>query len=125
VRSAISLSRKTPRQPEVTEPRSRVVRTTQRFFDYLDQQVPETRSASGEPSTYDFLTLELPGVIDVFAEQFHELPELIPGRADYRIYTRAGVIAPIFTITGVLGDDEIADAIEQRMNGDLTRGRVS
>ena len=46
--------------------RRRVVVLPQ-FFDRLDQLLPDERSASGEPSTADFVLHDLTAIIDTLA----------------------------------------------------------
>jgi len=40
------------------------------FFDRLDQLLPDERSASGEPSTADFVLHDLTASIDTLAEDY-------------------------------------------------------
>ena len=63
----------------------RAVRATARFFEDLDRQLGAERGPDGQPSTNDFQVFDLFRIVETFATQFDELPELIPGRADYRI----------------------------------------
>ena len=65
--------------------RRRAVRATAGFFDDLDRQLPSERGPNGEPSTNDFQVFELLRVVEQFAVGFDDLPELIPGRPEYRI----------------------------------------
>jgi hypothetical protein len=70
----------------------RPVRATYGFFEDLDRQLGSERGPNGEPSTADFQTIELLRVVDRFAVQFDDLPELIPGRSDYRVLLTSGVL---------------------------------
>lgn len=45
----------------------RQVRVAPSFFDRLDELLPEERSASGAPSTADFLLHEMPPLFDLLA----------------------------------------------------------
>lgn len=54
-------------------------------FDELDLVLGPERGEDGTPSANDFLTIDLLPIVDAFATRFDELPELIPGRPDYRI----------------------------------------
>jgi hypothetical protein len=87
----------------------RSVRIASSFFDDLDSQLPAERSPAGEPSARDFQVHELLRIVDEVAEEWDDLPELIPGRSDYRILTSAGILVPMFTVVGQLAAD---DAIE-------------
>lgn len=75
------------------------------FFSELDSQLGESRGPNGEPSSSDFLLVELPTLSEVFAERFEELPALYPDRGDYRYLTAAGLLVPAATITAQLVPD--------------------
>ncbi len=83
----------------------RTVRATYGFFEDLDRQLGSDRGPNGEPSTTDFQTIELLRVVDRFAEQFDDLPELIPGRSDYRVLLASGVLVRSFNVVGQLVSD--------------------
>ena len=82
-----------------------VVRATTDFFQDLDRQLPAERGPGGEPSTYDFQAFELLRIVERFATGFHDLPELIPGRPDYRILISAGTLVAGFAVIGQLAAD--------------------
>jgi len=63
----------------------RIARATADFFQDLDRQLRPERGPDGEPSANDFQVFELIRIVDRFATEFDELPELIPGRPDYRL----------------------------------------
>ena len=48
----------------------RLVRFTESFFEDLDDQLPEERSASGAPSATDFLLYDLPRLRDALASGY-------------------------------------------------------
>ena len=83
----------------------RPVRATYGFFEDLDRQLSLERGPNGEPSTADFQTIELLRVVDRFAEQFDDLPELIPGRSDYRVLLTSGVLVRALNVVGQLASD--------------------
>lgn len=87
----------------------RVVRATPDFFAHLDHQLGDERGPNGEPSAADFQAYELLPIVEEFATGWDDLPELIPGRADYRILIKTGYLIPMISIVGQLGHD---DAIE-------------
>ena len=89
-----------------------VVRATTDFFQDLDRQLPGERGAGGEPSTYDFQAFELLRIVERFAIGFHDLPELIPGRSDYRILIAAGVLVAGFAVVGQLAPDGAVELIQ-------------
>ena len=90
----------------------RAVRATASFFEDLDRQLRSERGPNGEPSTNDFQTLELLRIVDWFATGFDELPELIPGRSDYRILIAAGVLVPRFAVVGQLAPDGAVELVQ-------------
>jgi hypothetical protein len=52
----------------------RRVRVDSAFFADLDAQLGDTRGPLGEPSSTDFLVIELPTIVDEFAEEFESIP---------------------------------------------------
>jgi len=95
----------------VTLPR-RAVRATATFFEDLDRQLGDERGPNGEPSAHDFQVFELLRIVEVFATRFDELPQLIPGRAEYRILIAAGVLVPRIAAVGQLAPDGAVELIE-------------
>jgi len=81
----------------VTSPR-RHVRPLPEFFRSLDEQLTDERGPQGEPSRYDFLSLELPEIIEAFATGWDDLPQQIPGRPDYRILIGTGRLVPAYSV---------------------------
>jgi hypothetical protein len=63
----------------------RTARVDQAFFDGLDPQLGGDRGPNREPSSTDFLVIDLPTVVDEFAESFDTLPIAYAGRGDYRV----------------------------------------
>lgn len=90
----------------------RTVRATTDFFADLDRQLRPERGPRGEPSTNDFQTFELLQIVELFASSFDDLPELIPGRADYRVLIAAGVLVPRFAVVGQLAPDGGVDLVQ-------------
>ncbi len=89
-----------------------VVRATTDFFRDLDRQLPGERGPHGEPSTHDFQAFELLRIVERFATGFKDLPELIPGRADYRILLAAGTLVAGFAVVGQLAADGAVELIQ-------------
>lgn len=81
------------------------VRASSSFFEDLDRQLRNERGPNGEPSTTDFQTFELLGIVDRFATEFEDLPELLPGRNDYRVLLATGVLVRAYTVVGQLRPD--------------------
>ena len=88
------------------------VRATASFFEDLDRQLPSHRGPNGEPSANDFQVFELLRVVDRFATGFDELPELIPGRTDYRILIASGVLVAHFAVIGQLAADGAVELVQ-------------
>jgi hypothetical protein len=99
----------------VTEGR-RTVRATVGFFTDLDRQLPSERGAQGESSTRDFQALELLRIIELFATSFDSLPELIPGRPDYRILIATGTLVPAYTVIGQLAPDGAVELVRLELD---------
>jgi len=81
------------------------VRAAPSFFEDLDRQLRSERGPAGEPSTTDFQSFELLGIVDRFATGFEDLPELIPGRRDYRVLIATGALVRAYTVVGQLRPD--------------------
>jgi len=72
------------------------------FFDQLDQQLGEDRGPHGEPSQHDFLSIELPPILEAFATDWDALLPLIPGRVDYRVLIGTGRYIYAYAVEGQL-----------------------
>ena len=57
----------------------RVVRVSPAFFVQLDERFGSARGEAGQPSTTDFLVIDLPAIVERFATDFDGLPEFIEG----------------------------------------------
>ena len=90
----------------------RIVRATADFFQDLDRQLRPERGPDGEPSANDFQVFELIRIVDQFATGFDELPELIPGRPDYRLLISAGMLVPRFAVVGQLAADGAVELVQ-------------
>lgn len=89
----------------------REARATLEFFQDLDRQLGGERGPSGEPSTNDFQTFELLEIVQRFASGFDDLPELIPGRRDYRVLISTGVLVRAYSVVGQLGRDGAVELV--------------
>ena len=90
----------------------RAVRATARFFEDLDRQLGAARAPDGQPSTNDFQVFDLFRIVETFATQFDELPELIAGRADYRTVIGVGVVVARFAVIGQLAPDGAVELVQ-------------
>jgi hypothetical protein len=89
----------------------RPVRATYGFFEDVDRQLRAERGPNGEPSTADFQTIDLLRIVDRFAEEFDDLPELIPGRNDYRVLLTSGVLVRALNVVGQLASDGAVELV--------------
>ena len=55
--------------------------------------------------------MELLRIADRFAERFDELPELIPGRSDYRVLLISGVLVRALNVVGQLTADGTVELV--------------
>ncbi len=83
----------------------RPVRVDPQFFVELDSQLGETRGDNGEPSSTDFLLIDLPSIADMFATSFDDLPAMYEGRKDYRYLVTTGTLVTAALIVGQLHAD--------------------
>ena len=60
---------------------------------------------NGEPSSSDFLLIDLPSIADMFATSFDELPAMYEGRTDYRYLVTTGSLVTAAVIVGQLHTD--------------------
>jgi hypothetical protein len=88
-----------------------VVRATLTFFADLDRQLRAERGPNGEPSTNDFQAFELLEIVERFATGFWQLPELIPGRTDYRLLIATGQLVRAFSVVGQLAPNGAVELI--------------
>jgi hypothetical protein len=88
-----------------------VVRATPSFFVDLDRQLGPERGENGEPSANDFQAFELLEIVEQFATDFWNLPELIPGRNDYRVLIGTGFLVRAFSVVGQLAPDGAVEVI--------------
>lgn len=78
----------------------REVRVTDEFFDDLDRQLGGERGPNGEPSTADFLVLEMPAIVDRFALAFDGLPPAYPGESAARVAVGTGILVKALAVYG-------------------------
>lgn len=83
----------------------RNVRVDPRFFEELDAQLGPVRGANGEPSSTDFLIVDLPTIVEEFAERFDDLAVAYPDRPDYRLLVTTGRLVATSLVIGQLLDD--------------------
>jgi len=79
----------------------REVRVAESFFDELDLQLSRERGPNGEPSATDFLVVDLPAVVEVFAAEFDSLPESIGGVGSMRMFIGTSTLTNAFVVYGI------------------------
>ena len=60
----------------------------------------------------DFQVFELLRIVDRFATGFDDLPELIPGRPDCRIFIGTGVLVPMVSVIGQKSPDGAVELVQ-------------
>ena len=96
----------------------RTVRITRDFFDQLDRQLPAERGPDGRPSRSDFEVYDLLEIVEVFATRFGELPQMFPGRPEYRVLIAPGRLVPMVSVDGQLASDGAVELIRIRIDTD-------
>jgi hypothetical protein len=89
----------------------RTVRASLDFFYDLDRQLRNERGPNGEPSASHFQTFELLEIVEKFANDFDDLPALIPGRSDYRLLISTGIVVRAYTVIGQESEDGSVELI--------------
>ena len=73
--------------------------------------LPAERSASGAPSTADFLLHEIPPLIDLLAVSYDQITLAVEGVAGVRVLIAAGVLLPYVALYTVLASDGAIEII--------------
>jgi hypothetical protein len=77
---------------------SSVVRATPDFFAHLGSQLGDERGPAGEPSTADFQAYQRLPIVEEIASGWDDLPELIPGRPEYRVLIKTRYLIPMISV---------------------------
>ena len=96
----------------MSAPERRTVRATPAFFADLDRQLPPARGGRDLPSRGDFQAYDLLAIVERFAIGFHDLPQPIGGREDYRVLITAGRLVAAVAVTGQLAADGAVELVE-------------
>lgn len=83
----------------------RAVRVDQSFFDDLDRQLGPERGPNGEPSSTDFIVLDLPAIVEEFACGVETMPLAYPDRTDYRAVVVSGTLVLAAVVVGQILPD--------------------
>lgn len=89
----------------------RQVRVAPSFFERLDALLPEERSASGVPSTADFLLHEMPPLIDLLALDYEATTLEVKDVPGVRVLIAAGVLVARLALYVVLAGDDAVEII--------------
>ncbi|MCA1697254.1 MAG: hypothetical protein LC749_22470 [Actinobacteria bacterium] len=96
----------------------RQVRVAPSFFDRLDDLLPEDRSATGVPSTADFLLHEMPPLIDLLALDYDAATLEVAEVPGIRVLIAAGVLVAHVALYAVLADDDAVEIIYLEIDDD-------
>ena len=80
------------------------------FFDTIDEVLPAERGPNGEPAAADFVTNELPAIVERFAVDFDELP-VAEGLSRARALIAPGTFVRVFAVYGVLLTDDTVELV--------------
>lgn len=94
----------------------RPVRALSAFFADLDRLLSAERGPDGRPCRGDFRTYDLQAVIDEFATGWEALPQLIPGRPEYRVLVTAGRLVAMISVVGQLTADGTVELVELELD---------
>jgi len=94
----------------------RVVRFTESFFQDLDSQLPDERSADGVPSRTDFLLHDVPRLRDRLAQDFEANTLPAVGNEPVRVMIERGVLVPEVALYAYLGGDDTVLLIAIELN---------
>jgi hypothetical protein len=89
----------------------RQVRVAPSFFDRLDELLPEERSATGVPSTADFLLHEMAPLIDLLAVDYEAATLEVKDVPEVRVLIATGVLVAHLALYVVLADDNAVEII--------------
>lgn len=83
----------------------RDVRVAVSFFEDLDRQLSSERGLLGQPSSADFLSIDMLEIVEWFATRLDSIPPLIDGRTDYRVLVKSGLLVRGIEVIGVVTPD--------------------
>ncbi len=83
----------------------RDVRVAVSFFEDLDRQLGPQRGALGQPSSADFLSIDMLEIVEWFATRLDSIPPLFDGRPDYRVLVKNGLLVRAMEVIGVESQD--------------------
>jgi hypothetical protein len=66
----------------------------------VDVRLGASRGPNREPSSTDFIVIDLPTIVAEFAERFDAMPHAYPGRSDYRALVASGTLVATCVVIG-------------------------
>ena len=90
----------------------RQVRVARSFFDILDVVLPEDRRDGGTPTAADFLSYELPPIMELLAEDFEGNTLPVPDLPTVRVIVRVGVLVSRVAVYAALADDDAVELLD-------------
>lgn len=94
----------------------RDVRPLRDFYLDLQNHLLAERGEDGRPSRLDFQVYELAAILHRFSTGWDDLPQVIPGRADYRVLISAGSLVRSYAVHGQLAPDGVIELIKLRID---------
>ena len=89
----------------------RTVRVSEFFFEQLDDQLGADRGDDGSPSATEFLVFDLPAIVERFAADYSDLPEIVQGVPGGRMLIASGVLVRYLVVFGLLATDDTIDLV--------------
>lgn len=89
----------------------RLVRFRQSFFDDLDRQLPDERTAGGVPSAADFLVYDLPPMRDLLASSFEQSTVTVSGAPGMAVHLGKGTLVRAVAVYARLLADDCVEVV--------------
>lgn len=89
----------------------REVRVAESFFAELDAQLGSERGANGQPSATDFIVVDLPVIVEVFATAFDDLPVAIEGLPSIRMFIGTAALVRALVVHGVETSEGVIELV--------------
>lgn len=89
----------------------RPVRVVDRFFDQLDDLLPDERTPTGRPSATDFLLYEMPRVIESLALDYEGVTLPVEGVTDLRVLVTTGMLVRHIAVYAMVAADGAIDIV--------------
>ena len=100
----------------------RLVRFHPAFFEDLDRLLPSERTASGRPSSTDFLLYDLPPIRDLLAEDVVGSTVSVPGVGELRVFLGTATLVRAVAVYVLVADDGAVDVVGLDLDTGLPDG---